>query len=309
MGDKFSRMMEILNRLDNNSQCTPDSLASDFGVDVRTVYRYIKTLRDAGFPIDYDKKSHSYRFPQGYSLKKGDLSPEENLALALAKSVLKGMGADVAQIITGVEQRLLKKPSKLPRHIILKDLGMTQKVQRYFLELDRAINWRKQVWIKYKKREDDLSERTVDPYLIFFDPQERFWYLRAYCHLRKGMRTFAIDRIEELEVLDEVFIPQYFNLSEEIKSTFQAFVDAKPVNVELIFDREVSHQITRKKWHSSQKEKLMRDGRLKVTFRVNGIREIKHWVYSWLPFVEVKKPKKLRDLLVRELQNSLKKHQ
>jgi len=309
MGDQLSRMLDILARLDRGDIFNASRLAADFGVEERTVYRYFETLKGAGFPISFDRKANSYRFPQGYSLKQGVLSPEENLAFALAKNVLKGMGTDISHIIDRVEKRLLKSPSKLPSHIILKDLGMTGKVQTYFIELDRAINERKQVWMRYRKRADEVSDRKVDPYLIFFDPHEKFWYIRAYCHRRKGMRTFALDRISELQVLEDVFVPQHFDLHKKIEGTFQAFVDAKPVNVELIFDSEVKHQIRRKKWHKSQEEEDMRDGRLKVTFRVNGIREIKHWVYSWLPFVEVRRPKKLRDLLVRELKASLKKHQ
>jgi predicted DNA-binding transcriptional regulator YafY len=284
MGDKFVRMMEILNRIDMKKNCTPNSLAADLGVEVRTVHRYIRTLQDAHFPIYFDRKTKSYRFSSGHSLKKGSLSPEETLAFALAKSVLKSMGTDVEQIIDGVEQRLLKKPSQLPGHIILKNLGMTGNVQRYLIELDRAIRHSQKVDIKYKKTDNDITKRTVDPYLIFFDPHEKFWYVRAYCHSRKSLRTFAVDRIVELEVLDDTFVRQFFDLDKEVEGTFQAFVDAKPVNVELIFDSEVKHQIRRKKWHKSQEEEDMRDGRLKVTFRVNGIREIKHWVYSWLPW-------------------------
>ncbi len=308
MGDKFSRIMDILNRLDRKESFTTATLAADFGVKERSVYRYLKTLKDAGFPIIFDSKANSYRFPPGHSLKKGALSPEESIALALAKNVLKGMGTDVADIINGVEQRLLKKPSQLPGHIILKNLGMTGNVQRYLIELDRAIRHSQKVFIRYRKAGDDITERTVDPYLIFFESHEKFWYLRAYCHLRKGLRTFAVDRIEELKVLGDRFVRQLFDLDRKIEGTFQAFVDAKPVTVELIFDSKVKHQITRKKWHQSQVEHEMRDGRLRVTFRVNGIREIKHWVYSWLPFVEVRKPKKLKDLLIKELNDALNKH-
>ncbi len=78
-------------------------------------------------------------------------------------------------------------------------------------------------------------------------------------------------------------------------------------DVTLKFDAECKPYILRKKWHRSQKEKELKDGRLEVSFKVNGLEDIKHWIYRWIPYVEVIRPKKLKEIMKSELQQTMKK--
>jgi predicted DNA-binding transcriptional regulator YafY len=64
----------------------------------------------------------------------------------------------------------------------------------------------------------------------------------------------------------------------------------------------------RKKWHESQKVKELDNGKIEVTFRVNGLMGIKNWIYGWIPHVEVIAPKELRKALRQDLQEAIKIH-
>lgn len=76
----------------------------------------------------------------------------------------------------------------------------------------------------------------------------------------------------------------------------------------MIFDEEIKSRVLRKKWHQSQKEKELKDGRLEVKFTVKGTGGIKQWIYRWLPYVEVVEPKELKEEIKSELKEAMKKN-
>jgi predicted DNA-binding transcriptional regulator YafY len=66
--------------------------------------------------------------------------------------------------------------------------------------------------------------------------------------------------------------------------------------------------VERNRWHQSQIQRELPDGRLEVTFTANGIEGVKYWLYRWLPYMEVVAPHALRDAVAQELKIALKKH-
>lgn len=73
------------------------------------------------------------------------------------------------------------------------------------------------------------------------------------------------------------------------------------------FDKKCKPHILRKKWHQSQTEKVLKDGRLEVSFRVNGLVDIKSWIYRWIPNVEVVAPLELKNMIRNELKQAVKR--
>jgi predicted DNA-binding transcriptional regulator YafY len=108
--------------------------------------------------------------------------------------------------------------------------------------------------------------------------------------------------------LKEHFVPRDIAPEEELSGAFGTVLDGEPVDVVLKFDEEVKPYLQRKKWHGSQRERDLQDGRLELRFRVNGLEGITHWIYSWLPYVEVVSPRKLRSTLQKDLEAALKRH-
>jgi len=109
-------------------------------------------------------------------------------------------------------------------------------------------------------------------------------------------------------VLKENFIPAAISPEDELSGAFGAFVDGEPVDVILRFDAACKNSILRKKWHQSQEEKVLRDGRVEIRFTVNGIEGIKSWIYQWIPHVEAIEPKELRNVVRGELSEAVRKH-
>jgi predicted DNA-binding transcriptional regulator YafY len=306
MSYKFDSLMMILNRMDRSENVTVHSLMDTLEISERSVHRYLQTLQVAGFPIHFDRKKGSYCFVEGYSLKKPNLSVEEVLAFALAKEAMKNYGIGMEEGLESIEEKLSLNQKDVPGHIILKPQKPSSSVKGYVAAIYEAITNFQKIEITYKALyAAEETKRTVDPYYIFFP--EGFWTLRGYCHLRKAMRTFALDRIKSLKVLKEHFAPRSISPDEEIGSSFGVWLDGDKVDVTLRFDKECIPLIVRKKWHQSQKEKTLKDGRLEVRFRVTGLEDIKRWIYRWIPYVEVAAPVELKEAVRKNLKEAVKK--
>lgn len=102
MSYKFDSILEILNRLDRGEIVTVKSLMNNLEMSERTILRYIQALHTARFPLFYSTKKKRYVFEEGYSLKKTDVSVEEELAVALAKNLLKNLGTGMGKGIATI---------------------------------------------------------------------------------------------------------------------------------------------------------------------------------------------------------------
>jgi predicted DNA-binding transcriptional regulator YafY len=307
MSYKFDSLMIILNKLDSKEKVTVRMLAEDLEISERTVHRYLTTLQVAGFPIHYDRKKESYVFIEGFSLRKPHLSVEETLSFALAKSMMKNFGAGMELGFNRIEEKLSSKSTELPAHIIFKSQGVSGMVQDYLEKIHLAINNYERIEIEYAKLSSgEKAMRKVDPYYLFFN--DGFWYLRGYCHMSEGLRTFALDRIHTLSVLNDHFMPKRLMPEDELSDTFGAWIDGEPTEVVLVFDKEFKQNIMRKKWFQRQREKELPDGRLELRFDVKGRVGIKKWLFQWIPFVEVIAPKELREDVRKELNIALNKY-
>ena len=305
MSYSFDTMLAMLRMLDRGEAISRTYLSDRFGVTVRTIDRYIQSLKNADFPIAFDKERKSYRFENGYSLKAASFSPEESLVFGLAKDALKkSFGPRTETVLSAIEKKVGLRTSALPSFIVFSMDMQAPMVEQYFGLLSQAIPNCQRVKISYEAlHSKEETCREVDPHYLFI--KEGVWLLRGYCHLRKVMRTFALDQIKSLSVLDKYFVPQDVSPDEELSGTFGSIMDGPKVTVVLRFKKEFAPYIQRKKWHSSQQIKEFSDGGIEATFHVDGFTGIKPWIYRWLPHVEVVAPKELRDIVQKDLREAL----
>lgn len=306
MSYKFDSLMIILHKLDSGERVTIQSLIDDLEVSERTVHRYLRTLQVAGYPVYFNRGKGSYLFVDGYTLGRPNLTLEESLAFALSKKLLKGLGSGMEKGLSSIEEKLSPQGAGLPNHIILKSGESSPSVDAHLAAIHQAIlNYRK-IGLNYRALSyDGDSVRTVDPYYLFFD--SGFWYLRGFCNLREGLRTFALDRIKSLKILDKHFIPGGISPEEELSTTFGNVVDGELLDVVLRFDMEVRPYLLRKKWHSSQEMRDLDDGRVELRFTIKGFEGIRDWLYRWMPNVEIVKPVELKEAVKEELRRALKR--
>jgi|Deesub1362A_J573_1020465.scaffolds.fasta_scaffold00230_12 proteasome accessory factor B len=305
MSYKFDSLMIILNKLENKEKVTVRSLMEELEVSERTVHRYLNTLQIGGFPIKYDRKRETYCFEEGYTLSKPDLTLEESLAFALSKKLMKSLGPGFEKRLSDIEKKLSMKDAKLQEQFLLKGPEQPEAIKGMIEEITGAIKNFRVIELTYKSAYSDReSVRKVEPYYLFFDND--IWYLRGYCHLRKELRTFALDRVISVRPLNKHFVPEKISPDEDISGAFGPVVGGKPVEVILRFDAPIKPFVSRKKWHRSQKLKELEDGGVEMRFRVNGLAGIKPWIYQWLPHVKVIAPEELKRIMRAELKRAIK---
>jgi predicted DNA-binding transcriptional regulator YafY len=204
MYNPTSRVLTVLELLQSRPAISGTELAARLEVDARTVRRYILKLQDIGIPIEATMGRYGgYRLRAGFKLPPLMFTNEEVLALMLGLAMARRANIDsIAPSVEGVSAKIERVlPKELRQQvqafqathtINLKVTG--SHVQKNVIELISSATSRcQQVWIHYRKESGEESERVIDPYGIVYYNER--WYVPAYCHRSKEIRTFRLDRV------------------------------------------------------------------------------------------------------------------
>jgi predicted DNA-binding transcriptional regulator YafY len=133
----------------------------------------------------------------------------------------------------------------------------------------------------------------VDPYRLWYAAGGL--YLVAYCHLRRDIRLFAVERIRSLTITDHPYqMPLNFDLEAYVQDALLV-MRGRPVPVELLFDKATSAWAKDRIWHPTQEATLLKDGRLRLQLRVGETPEVVGWILSFGGGVRVVGPPSLRE--------------
>lgn len=209
-----TRLFSVIELLQAHSTLTGTEIAERLEVDGRTVRRYVTRLQELGIPIETVKGRYGgYRLDQKFKLPPLVFQSDEVLALAIGlmfagRSRLAGVSAASERAIHKIERVM---PQRMVDQLnVLNDVIEMESVEAWYtlsadivLDLSEAVYTQTSVWIEYGDREKQKSRRKVDPYAVVF--MIGMWYLVSYCHLRQGMRTFRVDRIQTLKKMTARF--------------------------------------------------------------------------------------------------------
>ena len=207
---RADRLFDLVQRLRaRRSATTAERLAAALEVSVRTVYRDIADLQARGVPIE-GEAGVGYRLRPGFTLPPLMFTPAEAQALVAAVRVAQPR-LDAA-LAADAEQALGKLLAVLPAAeraaaeslaLFAPDAGIADEHRATLQALREAVAARRVVRLSYADAEGRASRRRVRPLGCFF--WGAVWTLAAWCEWRQDFRGFRIDRMRELEVLDETF--------------------------------------------------------------------------------------------------------
>ncbi len=312
---RVDRMWEILAMIDRGERHRPGSLARHFRVCDNTIYRDLRVLA-RHFPLYFDDEQGCYRFTEGYSFKKVDLSPNEVKAVLLGRAVLDRLGAGVAQGIDSLMKKLKVQIGCSTDPTLAKarkdywfDIDPVEdfrRIEPQFRALQLALENRTVLDISYARMYDQQeTRRKIEPYGLFYS--SGVWYAVARCRDQKAIRIFALDRIADVRSAGEQYaVPKGFSLEKYFQGGWHFISSGRPVQVRLRFTADVARWVTRRKWHPTQKIATRKDGSILFTVTLKGTEEIRRWVYHWGPNCEVLAPKEFRSEVARELRSMVK---
>lgn len=206
---RADRLFQIIQILRNRRTVTAKFLAERLEVSERTIYRDIQDLSLSGVPIEGEAGV-------GYMLRHSlDIPPlmfdeDEIQALILGARMVETWGGKA--LAKGAQRAIDKIESVIPKQ--LQHLTQRSHLYSYTFQFEsttlanmdilrEAINSKRCIHFNYCKENGEDSQRSINPLALYFWGQ--VWTLAAWCHIRVDFRTFRIDRMSDIQMLEQVF--------------------------------------------------------------------------------------------------------
>ncbi len=312
--DQVTRQWLLLKVLEKAEGATIEelgqSLPEDFACSTRTIRRDLQAL-EVRFPLytDHVEGQVRWKLVEGFNRVPAlQFSATELMALVFTRDLARPL--EGTPIKDSLDSALAKVTAALPApaeeyiHNLQGWFSAGIGPHKNYLEhrekidqLAKAISRKRTVEMRYyAATHDKTSRRKVDPYHLWYAGGAL--YLIGYCHLRKDVRMFAIDRILSLTVTSlPCQMPLGFDVDEYVQNALTVMRGGPQIEVELQFDRKTSAWAKDRIWHPSQKAAIGKDGCLTLTLQVAETPELVGWLLSFGSGVHVIKPESLRQRL------------
>lgn len=299
-------------------------LMDELGCSQATLYRLIGDLRAQGAPIESDTERggfvyERYAGERAFELPGFWMSAEELHALISARELLSRVQTGLMQAeLSGLEQKItsLLNEKGLDAGTQTSRIRIINQASRrvpdaVFNELMTALTHRRQLEIRYRARGragEEVTERVVSPQRL--TSYRNNWYLDAWCHLREGLRSFALERIEVIgqpedaaRELDET------ELNSHYAESYGIFSGPAAHTAEIRFSPFIANWVADEIWHSRQQSSLQPDGSLLLSLPFGRAEELIMDLMRYGSEVEVLSPPFLREELIARHQAALAVYQ
>jgi len=284
-------------------------IAEHFGISVRTVYRDLLALQEAGVPLAAET-GEGYSLVDGYHLPPVMFTQEEASALFVGGEFVQRLTD--ASLKKHAESALLKIRAVLPeeRQEFLERLQQATAVfmppahtQNGFrndvltLMQDAVVHRRVLKMEYYANTKDEITRRSVEPLALLYYSYN--WHLIAFCRLRQDYRDFRTDRIKSIQSVDDFFSPhenfsikQYIQNSNKVENPQEVRVKFKPAAVNRV----------KGSYFFGVSQEPAADGGLLVTHLVPSLSVMVDWLLKFGAEVEILHPPELRQMLLAQAQ-------
>ena len=318
-GDQVARQWKIIRiLLGSNTGRSVAELAEELDCRPRNIYRDIDALEVAGFPLTnrringknrwYMVNPEKQRLPVPFSMMEiMALYFSRNLITPLKNTVFyDSLESLFAKIKTTLPPETVKFLDKVQRvfHVSTthrKDYGSYRDTMDI---LNRAVIDHLTVKITYFTMHNrQLKQRDVDPYTIWYANDT--FYLVGYCHMRKSLRVFTLERIKEISITSRHFnLPEDFSVKTLMDSSFGVF-RGNPEKVKIYFSPSVSGYIMEKQWHKTQKIIPRANGSIIFEAEIAITEDFRSWIMGWGSGAMVIEPESLKEQIREEAKKML----
>lgn len=207
---RADRLFQLVQLIRGRRLSTAAWLAQRLQVSVRTVYRDVADLQHQGVPLE-GEAGVGYRLGRGFDLPPLMFSANEALALVaavrLAQRFLDTAMAQEAQealerILSVLPAGLRAQAQALALYAPVTDSASTAALV-HLPQLRQAVLQRRKVCIHYRDQAGAVTQRQVRPLACLH--WGAVWTLAAWCEQRRDFRSFRIDRIQQIVVLEQRF--------------------------------------------------------------------------------------------------------
>ena len=308
--NRFDRITAILIQLQSGRVVKAQDIAERFDISLRTVYRDIRTLEEAGVPL-YGEAGVGYSLVDGYRLPPVMFSPEEAIAFVTAEKLMEKFSDTTLQnnfasalykvkaVLRTTEKQLLEN---LEGQIEVKERRSSlKKLPLNTLDvLLKAIAEKKAVQMKYRAvGRDDDSDRLIEPIGIFHENEN--WYTVAYCHLRESYRQFRIDRVKNIKLTQQ---------EQKERPTLKEYREREQLDCTWMLqkaviriDKSVAAHVQAQCHYYGFISEEIHDDYVDMTFLTHHMEEgFPRWILMFADYAEVLEPESLKDRMIELLE-------
>ncbi len=288
----LERMMKIHQSIQSGKFPNATTLAGELEVSTKSIHRDLEFMRDRmELPLEYHKARNGYFYTEKVNaFPTLQISEGELFALLVAeKSLQQYRGTPFEKPLVSAFKKMA---ASLPDTVSLNLAEWEQTISfrttaepilnlEVFDALGKATSQRQQLQLVYRKPgQKETEARLVDPYHLANINGE--WFLFAYDHARKDIRTFVPARILSLEKTGKTFIrPQKFSMEKRLRDSFGVHSAEGQFEVVIRFNEQVADYIREKKWHDSQELSELKNGGVELRLRLSSLAEIERWILGW----------------------------
>ncbi|SDS87203.1 Predicted DNA-binding transcriptional regulator YafY, contains an HTH and WYL domains [Mucilaginibacter mallensis] len=302
--NRIDRISAILIQLQSRRVVKAGDIAARFNISLRTVYRDVKTLEEAGIPI-IGEAGVGYSIMDGYRLPPVMFTKEEATAFLTAEKFVEKL-TDASTIANHKSAMYkIKAILRTTEKDLLEDIDNKIEVLKgsnkpistnndYIQTILNSIAQKHIIVIDYfAHHSQQHTTREIEPVGIIF--ADTYWHLIAYCRLRNDYRDFRIDRINKLCVSDKKFTSQHPTLKDYIART------AKDKDLETIIirvEKVVYGNLDYQKYYSGFVSEKKMGNITEMTFLTSSIEGFARWYMMFGDHAEIIKPDKLRERVI-----------
>jgi predicted DNA-binding transcriptional regulator YafY len=210
-----TRALAVLELLQTHRRISGAEIAQRLGVDTRTVRRYIAALEELGIPVTAERGRYgAYLLVAGFKLPPMMFTDDEALALSVGLLAARSIGLTEASAAVASAQAKLERvmPERLMARTravadtVMLDLARSSAsgASDTLFALSTAAQQCRRVRLRYRSSAGMETEREVDPYGLAHSGG--FWYVAGHCHLRRGLRSFRLDRVADVAAQETLFL-------------------------------------------------------------------------------------------------------
>lgn len=312
--NRIDRISAILIQLQSKKVVKAQEIADRFAISLRTVYRDISTLEEAGIPI-IGEAGVGYSIMDGYRLPPVMFTKEEAIAFITAEKLIEKFADNaidaqyksamykVRAVLRSAEKEFVEHLDERIEALKYKNLPDSAK-DNVLQTILRSITEKRVLHMEYFAwHNEKLSQRHIEP--IGVCHANNHWHLIAWCRLRKDYRDFRVDRIRELKITDLPFKEPDLSLKQYLQ---QIAEKEKMETVTVLFSRHVIRHLTEQKYYYGFVQETDRgDEGVEMTFLSASLEGFARWLLMFTVYAKVIAPLELNTRM-RELTEELQQH-
>lgn len=311
--NRIDRISAILIQLQSRRVVKAADIAERFGISLRTVYRDVKTLEEAGVPL-MGEAGVGYSIMDGYRLPPVMFTREEATAFLTAEKFIEKLTDSstisyhrsamdkIRAILRTAEKNTLED---LDGSIAVIQSRSQQQAdnQDHIQTILNAITQKRVMQLDYfAYHSQQQTSRMVEPVGIYY--LDSFWHLIAYCRMRKDYRDFRLDRIKGISITDDVFSGQHPALKDYIAQTAR---EHKLETVIMRIQKKVYPYLTSQKYYNGFVSERLDGDEWEMTFLTISIEGFARWFMMYGDMASIITPDALKDRIQEIAQAIVKK--